>query len=92
MIVLSKEQVLMLHHRLAEITGGSEGIRDDGMLDSAISNPFQCFDGESLYPGILNEGDTYKTDLTAWVKMKLQLKIKSGENIYMVYIANESKL
>lgn len=53
MIVLSKEQVLMLHHRLAEITGGSEGIRDDGMLDSAISNPFQCFDGESLYPGIL---------------------------------------
>ncbi len=52
MIVLTKEQVLMLHQRLIETTGGSAGIRDEGMLDSALSNPFQSFSGESLYPSI----------------------------------------
>lgn len=52
MIILSKEQVLMLHERLIEATGGSAGIRDVGMLDSALSNPFQSFGGEELYPSI----------------------------------------
>lgn len=52
MITLTKEQVLMLHSQLIEATGGSAGIRDEGMLDSALSNPFQSFGGESLYPSI----------------------------------------
>lgn len=52
MILLTKEQVLLLHGRLVEVTGGSKGIRDEGMLDSALSNPFQSFGGEELYPGI----------------------------------------
>jgi death-on-curing protein len=52
MIILSKEQILMLHERLIEATGGGLGIRDEGMLDSALSNPFQSFDGEELYPSI----------------------------------------
>lgn len=52
MLILSKEQVLMLHERLIEATGGSAGIRDEGMLDSALSNPFQSFGGEELYPSI----------------------------------------
>lgn len=52
MIILSKEQVLMLHERLIEATGGSKGIRDGGMLDSALANPFQSFGGEELYPSI----------------------------------------
>jgi death-on-curing protein len=52
MIALSKEQILMLHERLIEATGGGLGIRDEGMLDSALSNPFQSFDGKELYPSI----------------------------------------
>lgn len=52
MITLTKEQVLMLHERLIETTGGSKGIRDEGMLDSALSNPFQSFGGEELYPSV----------------------------------------
>ena len=52
MIRLSKGQVLMLHKHLIERTGGSEGIRDEGLLDSALSNPFQLFGGEELYPSI----------------------------------------
>ena len=47
MIILSKEQVLMMHRQLITATGGSEG-----MLDSALLNPFQSFGGEELYPSI----------------------------------------
>lgn len=52
MIVLSKPQVLMLHEQLIKATGGSTGIRDEGMLDSALMNPFQSYGGEELYPSI----------------------------------------
>ena len=48
MIRLSKGQVVLLHKRLIETTGGSNGIRDDGMLDSALANPFQSFGDEDL--------------------------------------------
>ncbi len=33
MIILSKEQLLKLHTSLIKTTGGSESIRDEGMLD-----------------------------------------------------------
>jgi death-on-curing protein len=50
MIVLSREQVKHLHKKLLERTGGSDGIRDENLLESALSNPFQTFDGVDLYP------------------------------------------
>ena len=52
MIILSKEQVLKLHASLIKATGGSDSIRDEGMLDLALNNPFQSFDGKELYPSI----------------------------------------
>jgi len=52
MITLNKKQVLMLHKRLIETTGGSMGIRNEELLDSALSNPFQSFDGKDLYPTV----------------------------------------
>lgn len=52
MIILSKEQVLKLHAGLIKAAGGSGGIRDEGMLDLALNNPFQSFDGKELYPSI----------------------------------------
>ncbi len=52
MIKLTKEQILLLHTQLIEATGGSDGIRDVGMLESALENPFQTYDGEELYPSI----------------------------------------
>ncbi len=52
MIILSKEQILKLHANLIKATGGSVGIRDEGMLDLALNNPFQSFGGKELYPGI----------------------------------------
>ena len=49
---LSKKQVLMLHTQLIQQTGGSDGVRDYNLLDSALENPFQSFGRDELYPTI----------------------------------------
>ena len=49
---LSKEQILMLHTQLIQQTGGSDGVRDYNLLDSALETPFQSFGGDELYPTI----------------------------------------
>lgn len=52
MIRLTVEQVRMLHRDLIAETGGTEGVRDEGLLDSALQLPFQTFDDQALYPSI----------------------------------------
>lgn len=52
MIVLSKQQILLLHSQLISETGGCDGLRDVGLLESAINSPFQQFGNEDLYPTI----------------------------------------
>ena len=52
MIRLSKTQILLLHEQLIAETGGSSGLRDEGMLDSALNAPFQTFGGEDVYPSL----------------------------------------
>ena len=49
MIRLSKEKVLLLHQLIAEETGGGVGVRDVGLLDSALNNAYAPFGGEELY-------------------------------------------
>ena len=49
---LSKKQVLALHSDLIREFGGTEGIRDEGLLESALAAPFQTFDGEQAYPSL----------------------------------------
>ncbi len=53
MIVLSKKQVLALHSQLIAETGGTDGIRDESLLDSALNAPFQSFDGVDAFPSIV---------------------------------------
>ena len=52
MIRLYKRQILLLHEQLIAETGGSSGLRDEGMLDSALNAPFQSFSGEDVYPSL----------------------------------------
>ena len=42
----------MLHTQLIQQTGGSDGVRDYNLLDSALETPFQSFGGDELYPTI----------------------------------------
>lgn len=46
----------MLHSRLIEQTGGTTGVRDFNLLESAIETPFQVFAGEEIYPTIQAKG------------------------------------
>jgi len=48
--MIIKESILKLHELSIIKYGGSQGIRDEGMMESAISRPYQTFAGEDLYP------------------------------------------
>jgi death-on-curing protein len=48
MFILDK--VLQLHQQVLKLYGGSPGIRDINLLDSALNRPFQTFGGDELYP------------------------------------------
>ena len=50
MIKFSKDKVLLLHKLIAQETGGSIGLRDEALLDSALENAFAGFDGQDFYP------------------------------------------
>ena len=50
MIKFSEEKVLLLHKLLVEETGGSDGIRDLGLLDSALESAYATFGGKELFP------------------------------------------
>ena len=52
MKTLSKNQVTALHSALIREFGGSDGIRDEGLLESALAAPFQTFGGEPVYPSL----------------------------------------
>lgn len=49
MIKISKEKVLLLHQLIAQETGGGVGVRDIGLLESALNNAYATFGGEELY-------------------------------------------
>ena len=50
MIKFSKDKVKLLHQLISEETGGTIGVRDEGLLESALEGAFATFDGKDLYP------------------------------------------
>lgn len=50
MIKISVETAKLLHQLIAEETGGEIGVRDEGLLDSALESAFAACDGQELYP------------------------------------------
>ena len=50
MIQFSKEKVLLLHKLIAQETGGSVGVRDESLLDSALESIFAGFGDREFYP------------------------------------------
>jgi death on curing protein len=44
------EDILDIHEKSLRDYGGGSGVRDLGLLESAIARPFQTFGGEDLYP------------------------------------------
>ena len=49
---LTSQQILFIHYRLIETTGGSHGVRDLGALQAAAARPQASFGGDDLYPDL----------------------------------------
>ena len=49
---LTAEQVLTMHSELIAEYGGTPGILDRNLFESALVSPFQSFDGHDLFPSV----------------------------------------
>ena len=56
MIRFSREKVLLLHKLMAEATGGSVDVRDEGLLDSALESVIAGFGDKEFYPSKEEKG------------------------------------
>lgn len=54
-IYITLDEVLAIHDDMVERYGGSFGIRDLGLMQSAIARPQATFGGEDLYPTIIDK-------------------------------------
>lgn len=50
MIWISAEDIILIHSRVIQGSGGLDGLRDSDGLEAAIAAPMQTFDGQELYP------------------------------------------
>lgn len=56
MIKFTRENVMEVYKVLTDSTGGTVGVRDEGLLLSAIEAPYQTFGGIDLFPTVLEKG------------------------------------
>lgn len=52
MILLTVDEIIELHTKLIAKTGGSDGLRDIGLLESAVYSAQSSFGDEELYPTV----------------------------------------
>lgn len=52
---LHLRQIIYLHEQITLQSGGSQALRDQGLLESAIYRPQATFFGKDLYPDILTK-------------------------------------
>ncbi|WP_199256848.1 hypothetical protein [Alteribacillus sp. YIM 98480] len=52
---ISIEHVILFYQKIVEETGGSYGIKDQSLIESALNRVFATFDGEDLYPNDLDK-------------------------------------
>jgi len=53
--MITREIILRLHELSIAEYGGSYGLRDEGLMESAIARPYQTFDGDDLYPTVFEK-------------------------------------
>lgn len=49
---LTLDEVLRIHERVIDVSGGAFGVRDLGGVQAAVVSPQMTFDGEELYPSL----------------------------------------
>lgn len=58
MKVLHMNQILKIHQKLIEESGGSFGIREEKVLNGCLAQPFMTFGGQDLYPDLIDKAAT----------------------------------
>jgi death on curing protein len=58
-VFLTVDDVLWVHDRQLELFGGQAGLRDAGLLDSAVGMASQTFDGELLHSDLFEQAAAY---------------------------------
>ncbi len=48
--MIGRAEALFYHSELIRRFGGSDGVRDEGILDAALNRPYATFDGTDLFP------------------------------------------
>ena len=52
MILLTKEEIVRIHEKLIDRTGGTHGLRDEGLLESAVFSAEGGFENIEVYPTV----------------------------------------
>lgn len=71
---LSRETILLIHDRLIDRYGGSHGIRDEGMLDSALSAPYQGFGYEDFTQPLPKKRSVFVSVLSKIIPSSVETK------------------
>ena len=61
---LTLQEVLTIHENVVEESGGSHGVRDEGLVASAVLRPQTTFSGEQLYPDLFTQAAALLHSLT----------------------------
>lgn len=64
MKTIGYRQALWIHRRVVEETGGTQGVRDEGLLRSALARPLASFGGQDLYPTVFEKAAALFESLT----------------------------
>ena len=90
--MISVNNVLTIHQLLVTSFGGSQGVRDRNLLESALARPLQTFDGKELHPTMIEKSSSLLESIltnhpfvdgnkrTGYVLMRLIL-LKNGLDI-----------
>lgn len=90
--MISVNNVLTIHQLLVTSFGGSQGVRDRMLLESALARPLQTFDGKELHPTMIEKSSSLLESIltnhpfvdgnkrTGYVLMRLIL-LKNGLDI-----------
>lgn len=61
MIWITADDVIALHSRVIQTSGGIDGLRDRAGLEAAIAAPLQAFGGQDLFPSMLEKSHDLAT-------------------------------
>ena len=89
---LGEQQILHLHRSLLAATGGADGLRDRGMLQSALARPAASFAGQDLYVSVAEKAAALMHSLVsnhAFVHANKRVAIAATE---LFLLANDRRL